>query len=79
MKETEEHLLARNQVAASIGQEIVLEQLRKIREQFVSQAKTIVPTNSDPYGINLHRAIGRVDALDYLINLGETSTKQQKG
>lgn len=78
MIENEKHLLERNQIAATIGQDIVLEQLRKYREQFVSQMKTAVPTQSDPYGINLHRYLGRVEAIDYLINQGEMATKPQK-
>ena len=73
--ETEQHLRERNIIAASIGQEIVLEQLKKFREQFVSQMKTATPTNSDPYGINLHRYLGRIEAIDYIINQGEMAVK----
>ncbi|MBR4420180.1 MAG: hypothetical protein IKT32_04805 [Clostridia bacterium] len=77
MIETEEHLLQRNRVAASLGQDLVLDILKQYREQFVSQMKTIVPTNSDVYGINLHRALGRVEAIDYLISEGERAIKPQ--
>lgn len=77
MKETEQHLLNRNQIAATIGQDIVLEQLRRFREQFVSQMKTCVASSNDPYGINVHRALGRVEAIDYLIMQGENATKPQ--
>lgn len=77
MKETEQHLLSRNQIAASIGQEIVLEQLKKYREQFISQMKTATTTSNDPYGINLHRYLGRIEAIDYLINQGEMAIKPQ--
>lgn len=77
MKETEESLLARNRLAASIGQDIVLEVLKEFRERFVSQMKAIVPNQADPYCLNLQRALGRVEALDYIIGLAESSIKQQ--
>lgn len=77
MIETEKHLVGRNMLAASIGQDIVLEQLRKFREQFVSQMKTATPTANDPYGINLHRYLGRIEALDYIILQGEMAAKPQ--
>lgn len=75
MIETEQHLRERNQIAATLGQDIVLEQLRKFREQFISQMKTAVPTQSDPHGINLHRYLGRIEAIDFLIAKGEDATK----
>lgn len=76
MMETEKHLLERNVIAASLGQKLVLDQLKRFREQFVSQMKTAVPTQSDPYGINLHRYLGRIEAIDYLIQQGENAIKQ---
>lgn len=76
MMETEQHLRERNEIAASIGQKIVIDQLKKFREQFISQMKTIVPTSNDVYGINLHRALGRVDAIDFLISEGQRATKR---
>lgn len=76
MMETEKHLLERNVIAASLGQKLVLDQLKRFREQFVSQMKTAVPTQSDPYGINLHRYLGRIEAVDYLIQQGENAVKQ---
>ncbi len=75
MMETEKHLLERNVIAASLGQKIVLDQLKRFREQFISQMKTAVPTQSDPYGINLHRYLGRIEAIDYLIQQGESAIK----
>lgn len=77
MMESQQHLQERNQIAATLGQEIVLEQLRKFREQFISQMKTMVPTSNDPHGINLHRYLGRVEAIDYLIAKGEDAIKPQ--
>lgn len=76
MIETEKSLLKKNAIAASLGQELVLDILKQYREQFISQMKTITPTASDVYGINLHRALGRVDAIDFLINEGERAVKQ---
>ena len=77
MKQTEQSLRNRNEIAASIGQEIVIEQLKKFREQFISQMKTAIPTTNDPYGINLHRYLGRIEAIDYLINQAELANKPQ--
>ena len=77
MIETEKSLLAKNRLAASIGQDIVLEVLKEFREQFVSQMKTIVPNNNDPYCLNMQRALGRVEAADYIIALAERAVKPQ--
>lgn len=78
MKQTEESMLARNRLAASIGQDIVIEVLKEFREQFVSQMKTVVPSSNDPYCMNLQRALGRVDAIDYIIALAERAIKPQQ-
>jgi hypothetical protein len=77
MIETEEHLRERNEIAASIGQQIVIDVLKKYRERFVGQMKAAVPTASDPYGINLHRYLGRIEAIDFLITEGERANKPQ--
>lgn len=76
MKQTEQQLLNRNKIAATLGQDIVLEILKQYREQFISTLKTIVPTNSDVYGINVHRALGRLDAIDFLITEGQRAAKR---
>lgn len=75
MKQTEQQLLNRNKIAATLGQDIVLEILKQYREQFISTLKTTLPSTSDPYALNTQRALGRVEAVDYLINLGEQSIK----
>jgi hypothetical protein len=77
MIESEEHLRERNEIAASIGQTIVIDMLKKYRERFISQMKTAIPTNSDPYGINLHRYLGRIEAIDFLVSEGERASKPQ--
>lgn len=77
MTTDEKILLQRNRIAASLGQDIVLEQLKKIREQFISQMKTMVVTSNDPNGINLHRYLGRLEAIDFLISKGEDAIKPQ--
>ena len=77
MIDNEKALLERNRLAASVGQEIVMEVLKGFREQFVSQMKAIVPTNSDPYCLNLQRALGRVEAIDYILALAERANKPQ--
>ncbi|MBO7715677.1 MAG: hypothetical protein J6S85_19095 [Methanobrevibacter sp.] len=76
MMESQQHLQERNQIAASLGQDIVLDILTKYREQFISQLKTIIPTANDVLGLNFHRALGRIDALDFLISEGRRATKR---
>lgn len=78
MIETEKSLLAKNRLAASIGQDIVLEVLKEFREQFVSQMKTIVPTSNDVLCLNMQRALGRVEAIDFLIAEGERANKRNE-
>lgn len=73
--ETEKHLLARNRLAATIGNENTLEVLKEFRERFISSMKTVVPNQNDPLGINIQRALGRVEALDYLISEAERAIK----
>lgn len=68
MIESEEHLRERNEIAASIGQQIVIDVLKKYRERFVGQMKAIVPTSNDVLCLNMQRALGRVEALDFLIS-----------
>lgn len=77
MKQTEESMLARNRLAASIGQDIVIEVLKGFREQFISQMKSVIPTANDINAFNLHRALGRVEALDFLIGEAERANKPQ--
>lgn len=77
MKQTEESLLKRNRLAATIGQELTLEVLKEFREQFTSQLKASVPSSSDPHAYNMHRILGRIEAIDYLINQGEMANKPQ--
>lgn len=78
MKQTEESMLARNRLAASIGQDIVIEVLKGFREQFISQMKSVIPTANDINAFNLHRALGRVDAIDYILALAENANKPQQ-
>lgn len=77
MKETEEKLLERNKIAATLGEKLTQEVLDAIREQWIVTAKSYVPTQNDPSGFGLHRAMGRIDAIDYLIALGRKAVKDQ--
>lgn len=77
MIDTEEKLRERNEIAASLGQDIVIKELKKFRERFVSQMKTATPGQGDPFGINLHRYLGRIEAVDFLISEAERAAKPQ--
>lgn len=76
MIETEKSLLKSNRIAATLGQEQVMEILTLYREQFISQMKTLVPTANDIMGLNFHRALGRIDALDFLLSEARRATKR---
>lgn len=77
MAETEEILLKRNRIAATLGDKLCLDVLNEIREQWINIAKSYIPTQNDPSGFGIHRAMGRVDAIDYLIALGKKAVKEQ--
>ena len=71
--DTPEKLLERNKLAATLGDKLCQEVLTAIREQWISTAKSYIPTQNDPNGFGIHRAMGRVDAIDYLIALGKNA------
>lgn len=77
MKTTEETLLERNKIAATLGDTLTQDVLAEIREQWIAVAKSYVPTQNDPSGFGLHRAMGRVDAIDYLIALGKKAVQTE--
>lgn len=77
MKTTEETLLERNKIAATLGETLTQEVLAEIREQWIAVAKSYVPTQNDPSGFGLHRAMGRVDTIDYLIALGKKAVQTE--
>lgn len=76
MIKNEQSLLQKNRLAAAFT-DLTIEALKEFREQFISNMKTIIPTQNDPMCINMQRALGRIDAIDYVISKAEEANKPQ--
>lgn len=80
MNEKEKQMQEWNKIAATLGDNLTQEVLNRIREDWIGIAKSYIPTQNDLSGFGLHRAMGRVDAIDYLIALGRKAiTRKEKG
>ena len=81
MKSPEELLNLRNKIAGTLG----TKQVQDVLEEFLATARaellSCVPSDKDPHSYNVHRALGRVEMLQYLINQGKTANKatEKKG
>ena len=75
MKTPQEQLTERNKIASTLGTKEVQEVLGKFLEIARNDLKTCVPSASDPYGMNIHRALGRVEEIEYLILQGKLANK----
>lgn len=75
MKSTEEKLHWRNKIAATLGNQ----QVQAVLEEFLESARAEltgwVITPNDPHAYNVHRILGRIDMLEYLINHGKAAIK----
>ena len=78
MKTSEEILTERNKIAATLGTKEVQEVLENFLETARRDLKNCVPTTSDPNSYNVHRALGRVEEIEYLIMQGKMATKPIK-
>lgn len=78
MKTNEERLNDRNRIAATIGttecQEILQAELNRARAEMLSYN---IGTN-DPHAYNLHRYLGRVEMLEFLIAKGKKAAEPMK-
>lgn len=75
MKTQEELLNLRNKIAGTLGTEQVQDVLNEFLEIARNDLKMCAPTEKDPHSYNLHRALGRVEELEYLINQGKAANK----
>jgi hypothetical protein len=75
MKSAEEQLVWRNKIAGTLG----IQQVREVLEEYLETARrelsSTIPTDKDPAAYNVHRALGRVEMLEYLIAQGKLATK----
>lgn len=75
MKSNEQSLLQRNRLAAGFT-DLTIEILKEYREQFIGQMKSTIPTANDVSAYNLHRALGRLEAIDFLVAEAERANKR---
>lgn len=77
MKEDEKSLLKRNRIAATLGDSLTQEILMEFRDRFYSEMKSYIPTANDQHAFGLHRAMGRVEAVEYLLAAGKKAVETQ--
>lgn len=81
MKSPEELLNLRNKLAGTLG----TREVQEVLEEFLvtERAKLIswTPTEKDPNAYCMHRYVGRIEMLEYLIAQGKASVKptEEKG
>lgn len=75
MKTPQEKLNWRNKIAGTLGTRQVQEVLEEFLDVARHELKSCVPTTSDPHSYNIHRALGRVEELEFLIQQGKIATK----
>lgn len=75
MKSSEEILNLRNKIAGTLG----TKQVQDVLEEFLTAARAELTswriTQSDPHAYNMHRILGRIEMLEYLINQGKAANK----
>lgn len=75
MKTKEELLNWRNKIAGTLG----TKQVQDVLEEFLTTARAELTgwiiTQNDPHAYNMHRMLGRVEMLEYLINQGKAANK----
>lgn len=75
MKSPEEILNWRNKIAGTLGTRQVQEVLQEFLESARAELSGWVITPNDPHAYNMHRILGRIDMLEYLINQGKAANK----
>lgn len=83
MKTPEEILNLRNKIAGTLGTQPVQDVLNEFLATARADLLSCAPSDKDPHSYNMHRALGRVEMLQYLINQGNaankaTNTKEKK-
>lgn len=75
MKTKEELLNWRNKIAGTLGSK----QVQDVLEEFLTTARAELTgwiiTQNDPHAYNMHRMLGRVEMVEYLINQGKAAIK----
>lgn len=75
MKSPEERLSWRNKIAGTLG----IKEVQDVLEEFLAdnraQLSAWIITPNDPHAYNMHRQLGRVEMLEFLINQGKAANK----
>lgn len=75
MKSSEELLNLRNKIAGTLG----TAEVQQVLEEFLTteRAKLIswTPSEKDPHAFCMHRYVGRIEMLEFLIAQGKASVK----
>lgn len=75
MKSPEEQLNWRNKIAGTLG----TQQVQEVLEEFLSAERAKLtawtPSEKDPNAFCIHRYVGRIEMLEFLINQGKSVNK----
>ena len=75
MKSQEEILNLRHKIAATLGTKPVQDVLEEFLADNRAQLSAWVITPNDPHAYNMHRQLGRIEMLEFLINQGKAAIK----
>ena len=75
MTSPEENLNWRNKIAATLGNQQVQAVLEEFLESAHAELTGWVITPNDPHAYNVHRILGRIEMLEFLINQGKAAIK----
>ena len=75
MKSSEEILNIRNKIAGTLGTNEVQDVLQEFLTTARAELSAYRPNVNDPNSYGVHRALGRVEMLEHLINQGKAAIK----
>lgn len=75
MKTSEEILNLRNKIAGTLGTPEVQDVLNEFLTTARAELSAYRTSVNDPNSYGLHRALGRVEMIEYLINQGKAAIK----
>ena len=81
MKTSEELLTLRNKIAGTLGTQHVQDVLQEFLTVARAELTSWRISQSDPHAYSMHRILGRIEMLEYLINQGKAANKatEKKG
>ncbi|MBO7735520.1 MAG: hypothetical protein J6S67_23345 [Methanobrevibacter sp.] len=78
MKTQEELLNLRNKIAGTLGTKEVQDVLQEFLTSARAELTSWIITANDPHAYNMHRMLGRVEMVEYLINQGKAAIKAKE-